>query len=76
MTLHFKSSSSYHKFLAYKHMHIGKSSHPQKVTIAGKPHKVDHGFYGDDLSSVSESRERSVKVIGNPPLDKEPDMDD
>lgn len=42
--MNFKSKAGYKKWLAYGHMHVkdfGKT--PQKITIAGKSHKVKHG---------------------------------
>lgn len=45
MVLNFKSPQAYKKWLAYKYIHVSPkpSENPQKVTIAGKPHKVEHG---------------------------------
>jgi len=42
MTLRFKSRQAYLKWLAFKHLHVGKAKRKQQVTIAGKPHKVCH----------------------------------
>ena len=45
--MNFKSKGAYKKWLAFGHMHVkdfGKT--PQKISIRGKAHKVDHGFYG------------------------------
>ena len=38
----FKSKSAYKKWLAYKHIHLGKSNEPTQITIRGKKHKVVH----------------------------------
>ncbi len=42
MTLHFKNKNAYLKWLAFKYMHLGKAKSKQKVTVAGKSHKVCH----------------------------------
>lgn len=42
MPLHFKSQQSYKKWLAFVHMNLPPSAHPQRVMIAGKPHHVQH----------------------------------
>ena len=52
--MNFKSKLAYKKWLAYGHMHVkdfGKT--PQKVSIAGKSHKVKHdkGF-GHNISKT------------------------
>lgn len=42
LSLNFKSTSAYKKWLAFKHMNLGAAKTHQKVTIAGKEHKVQH----------------------------------
>lgn len=42
-TLHFKSRKAYSDWLAFKHIHLPRSSGKDRVTIAGRPHKVKHG---------------------------------
>ena len=45
-TLHFHNKAEYHAWLAHIHMHHLESNRPAKdkpkVTIAGKPHTVNH----------------------------------
>src|SRR4029077_1355414 len=42
-TLHFKSKTTYNKWLAYDHIHnTHEGEHPVKVDIAGEPHEVHH----------------------------------
>jgi len=41
--LNFKDMAGYKKWLAYGHMHVsGFGKTPQKISIAGKSHKVKH----------------------------------
>ncbi len=62
-SMNFKSSAAYKKWLAYDKMHVtpGKSKNPVKVSIKGKSHKVDHGFYGHLKTTVMPR----VKIIGS-----------
>ena len=46
MTMNFKSKGAEKKYMAYKAIHMPGCKSHQKVTIGGKAHKVDHGFYG------------------------------
>ena len=40
-TVNFKSKAAYERWLAFGHIH-GKFHGKEKVTIRGKPHKVEH----------------------------------
>lgn len=42
-TLNFRSREAYSKWLAFKHIHLPRTKEKDRVTIAGKPHKVKHG---------------------------------
>jgi len=42
MVLKFKNRNAYLKWLAFKHIHLGKSKSEQKVLISGREHKVCH----------------------------------
>lgn len=38
----FKNAGAYKRWIAYAKMHASPGKHPKKITIKGKPHKVDH----------------------------------
>jgi hypothetical protein len=42
-TRHFKSPGAYHRWIAYKSIHLPMSHSRETVVIAGRPHKVKHG---------------------------------
>lgn len=60
-TVNFQNEEKYRKWIAYGHIHH-KFTGKEKVSIAGKPHKVNHKSDGGEIEGAGTAKSDSIKA--------------